>query len=399
LEFSLVGSAISKQNNSSRWDGLIVLCAANNLDGVKLADQQVAERLCAKRPVLFVDPPISVLSGLKSSHARKSLKDPRLRLQAPGLARLTPVVQPFPSRGPMVSLTNALLGRIVRQAANRLSKNVTAVISAWPMHPVLGRCGEKVKVYWAQDDFVGGAPLLGMDPARLAAGELRSAKGADVIIAANPTVADTWRSRGYDPRLIPYGVDTAAYAGDEGLPRPPDIRLQGPIAGFVGHINDRIDVAFLEAIASTGIGLLLIGPRGKSTETEQWIRLLNLPNVQWVGPKPFLDLPSYYQSIDVGIVPYNDCAFNIGSFPLKTLEYLASGLPVVSTNLPASRWLDTKLITIADTPAAFAQATRDWAQHRRNPLEAEERRAFARNHDWLIRVNTMIDAIDQVANP
>lgn len=266
------------------------------------------------------------------------------------------------------------------------------------MHPVLGRCGEKVKVYWAQDDFVGGASLLGLDPKQLAAGEQRSAKEADVIIAANPTVADTWRGRGYAPSLIPFGVDTVAYGSDEGLPRPRDVRLQGPIAGFVGHINARIDVTLLEAVASTGISLLLIGPRSRSTETERWARLFGRPNVQWVGPKPFGELPRYLQLIDVGLVPYDNGAFNVGSFPLKTLEYLAAGRPAVSTNLPASRWLDTRLVTIADTPTAFAEAVSGWALRRRDTRDVEERRAFARKHDWSMRVKMMVDVIDRVTN-
>lgn len=364
-----------------------------------MADQHVAERLRLIRPVLYVDPPQSVLRGFKSTAVNRYPLRSELKVQAPGLARLTPVVQPFPTRAPMVALTNMLLRRQIRHAACRLSAKVAAVISAWPMHPVLGRCEEKVKVYWAQDDFVGGASLLGLDAERLAAGERRSADEADIIIAANPTVADTWRNRGFTPSLIPFGVDTAAYASDADLPRPADIRLEGPIAGFVGHINARIDLTFLEAVVSTGTSLLLIGPRSRSTETERWTHLLTRPNVQWVGPKPFGELPGYFQSIDVGLVPYGDGAFNVGSFPLKTLEYLAAGRPVVSTNLPASRWLDTALITIAATPSAFAEAVSGWLRRGHDPRDLVERRAFARKHDWSMRVQMMVDAIDQATKP
>ena len=53
-------------------------------------------------------------------------------------------------------------------------------------------------------------------------------------------------------------------------------------------------------------------------------------------------------------MPYRDTPFNRGSFPLKTLEYLAAGRAVVATDLPAIRWLNTDLISVATTPAAFA---------------------------------------------
>jgi teichuronic acid biosynthesis glycosyltransferase TuaH len=348
-----------------RWDGLLVLCAANNYDGIKLHDQHMAERLAALRPVLYVDPPMSLLTARRNPVAAKSLVGPRLRLQAPRMARLTPVVAPFPSRPGMTMLTTILVRRLLRRAVARLGGDVAATISAWPLNPVLGSCGERVKVYWAQDDFVGGAALLGLNADRLDSGERRSAREADIIIAANPSVAGTWRGRGYDPRLIPYGADTAAYASVDAAAKPDDVKLPAPIAGFVGHINARIDFRLLEAIASRGLSLLLVGPRNSAYEPERWTKLLSLPNVQWVGPKPFEALPGYLRVIDVGLVPYGDSAFNRGSFPLKTLEYLAAGRPVVSTGLPATRWLDTNLITVADAPGQFAEAAGSWARRPR----------------------------------
>jgi glycosyltransferase involved in cell wall biosynthesis len=377
-----------------RWDKLIVLLAANNFDGIKLADQHIAERLSLLRPVLYVDPPVSLLSGLKSAAARKALQGPRLRVQAQGLARLTPVVQPFPSRSAMIPLTNLLVRTLIRQAISRLTCDVGAVISAWPMHPVLDGYGERVKVYWAQDDFAGGASLLHMHAGRLAAGEQQTARQADLIIAANPTVADAWRARGYDPFLIPFGVDAAAYSSNAELPRPADVRLPAPIAGFVGHINSRIEITLLEAIASTGMSLLLVGPMSTSIESERWSSLLKRPNVQWIGAKPFEALPAYLQCIDVGIVPYDQSPFNIGSFPLKTLEYLAAGCPVVSTNLPATQWLNTTLVTIADTPAKFTEAVSVCSRRRREQTEVESRRAFASEHDWALRARKMVEVID-----
>ena len=110
----------------------------------------------------------------------------------------------------------------------------------------------------------------------------------------------------------------------------------------------------LEAVAQSGHSLLLVGPRQTTFELERINALLSLPNVQWVGPKPFESLPSYLRITTVGLTPYADSDFNRASFPLKTLEYLAAGKPVVSTDLPAARWLATDLVTIAKSPADFA---------------------------------------------
>lgn len=377
---------------AGKWDDLIVLCAANDFDTIKLADQHMAENLAAHQPVLYVDPPISLVAARRRAAEGKPVRA-GLRLQSENLARLTLVVHPFPTRRFVTGLTAAVARFAIARTAARLTSSVQAMISGWALYPVLGACGERVSVYWAQDDFVGGARLLGLDATSLLDAENRSAAAADVIVAANPTVAQTWRERGYQPLLIPYGADTGAYADVERRQTPDDVALSGPIAGFVGHINARIDLALLEATADRGIGLLLIGPRDNSWEPERWRALLARPNVAWLGPKPFGELPGYYNAMDVGLVPYGASAFNEGSFPLKTLEYLAAGRPVVSTNLPASRWLDTDLVTIAEGASTFAEAVAYWAHRQRTLADVSARRAFAAQHDWATRAAAIRKAI------
>src|SRR5690349_10964376 len=144
-------------------DNLMVLSAANSYDSVKVADQHIAEQLSRLTPVLYVDPPLSRLTPAKNPELARALEGPRLRLLAPGLARLTPVVLPFPSRPGIVTLTTALTARHIRRATSMLGGRVRALISAWPLYPVFGSCSERVRAYWAQDDFVGGAALMGMN--------------------------------------------------------------------------------------------------------------------------------------------------------------------------------------------------------------------------------------------
>ncbi len=376
---------------SSHWDGLIVLCAVNSYDGFKMADWHVAEHLSRLCPVLYVDPPASVLGAAR--RPRQSLPDPRLRLQRPGLARLTPAVQPFPSRRGTAGMTAAIARRYLRRAAARLGGQVRAVISGWPQYPVFGTCGEQVRVYWARDDFVGGAGLLGLHGGLLAATERRVAADADLVVAASPVVADTWRNRGIDPILVPYGTDVDAYRRIGHAPRPADVRLPAPIAGFVGRLNERTDLRLLEAVAARGRSLLLVGPKDHAFEPRRFDALRRLPNVRWVGPKASDALPGYLRLIDVGLVPYTGSAFNRGSFPLKTLEYLAAGRAVVATDLPATRWLATELICIAGGAVPFADQVDRLLAMPRTPAAAAERQAFAARHSWALRAAQIHAAI------
>lgn len=377
------------------WDGLVVFCAANNYDGIKLADQHFAEQLSKLVPVLYVDPPLSSFIPLKRPRMAASMVGPRVRILAPWLARLTPIVEPFPSKRRLTGLTAKLVQGYLRRAVTQLgAPRVEAVISAWPQFPVFDTCNERVSVYWAQDDYVGGAALLGIDAQHLDTCERRVANSADFIVAANPVVADCWRARGGDVLLIPYGADSHAYANVDQAPRALDVDLDKPIVGFVGHINSRIDMRLLEAIADRGRSLLLVGPRDLAFEPKRFDALVSRPNVRWVGPKPFDVLPSYLRVMDVGIVPYEDSSFNRGSFPLKTLEYLAAGRAVVSTDLPATRWLDTNLVATASEPAIFvSHVDRLLDEGQGDGALILSRREFAAKHSWPVRVSQFYDAI------
>ena len=180
------------------------------------------------------------------------------------------------------------------------------------------------------------------------------------------------------------------------LARPEGVELDAPVVGFVGRINERIDLRLLEAVVNRGRSLLLVGPKTPSFQSARLDALLERANVSWVGPVPFERLPAYFGAIDVGITPYADTAFNRGSFPLKTLEYLAAGREVVSTDLPATRWLETDLVTRASEPDEFADAVDRALLTSRTPESVATRRAFADAHSWTRRADDMLAVIDEL---
>jgi teichuronic acid biosynthesis glycosyltransferase TuaH len=141
------------------------------------------------------------------------------------------------------------------------------------------------------------------------------------------------------------------------------------------------------------LSLLLVGPVNPAFEPERFGALRQRDNVCWVGPKPFDALPGYFRLMDVGLVPYRDSPFNRGSFPLKTLEYLAAGRAVVATDLPAVQWLNTDLISVATTPMAFADLVARLAGEPRTPALIARRQAFAADHSWARRAADVTSAI------
>lgn len=371
------------------WSGLIVFCAATSWEGNRFPDQHMAERLAEYAPVLYVDPPLSILAPWRDPALAHGLRGPRLQLVNPRLARLTPIGPPGRGRPGLDRVADATTRRAIRRAVQRLGRpRVHAVIAA-SLAPVFGVCGEARRVLYSTDDFVAGAELVKVDRNTLVRQEHRQLSTVDTVVVCSPGLLERYRTMGLDPVLVPNGCDDELFATTDDAPWPPDVTLPRPVAGYVGHLTDRIDPALLEAVARRGRSLLLVGPPSPSFDMSRLERLLAMPNVRAVGRKAFADLPSYLRTIDVGLLPYGDSAFNRASFPLKVLEYLAAGRAAVATDLPAMRWLNTELIEIADSPNRFADAVdRALEQQRTHELVAA-RRAFAREHSWARRAENM----------
>jgi teichuronic acid biosynthesis glycosyltransferase TuaH len=363
---------------------LIVMIAGTSWDGIWHSERHVATHLAKRGPVLWVDPPMSVLTPLRDRATLKALREDRLRQVAPNIIRLTPVTVPGVSRPVLREIALRHARRSVRRAVARIGLPVHATIVA-SLKDMLDVVPGAQRVFYGTDDFVAGAKLMGTDAAWLEQLERRVLDSADVVIAISPELREKWSAHHDNIAVIANGCDAPHFASADAAPRPADVTLPGPVAGFVGHMSERIDIDMLEAVADTGVSLLLVGPRQPTFEIAKLDALLARPNVTWVGPKSFPELPSYLGMIDVGLTPYRQSAFNRASVPLKTLEYLAAGRPVVASDLPAHRSLDTPHVAIAGTPAEFAQRTQALLRQPARPAEAAERRALGERHSWAAR--------------
>jgi teichuronic acid biosynthesis glycosyltransferase TuaH len=375
------------------WHGLVVVRAGTFFNATRLADQHIAHHLAALGvPILYVDPPVSMMSPRNDPRLAAVLREPPLRLLGPRLARLTPRVLPGKSRNGVVHVTDALIRRQLRAAKKALDGHTRAVLTV-ATRPGFGDFDERVRVFWARDDYAAGAALMNLPVGRVERDELRMARSADLVIAVSSALEHRWTQRGRPTVFIPNGCDARGLADVDAAGWPADVTLPGPILGVVGTLGERLDLDLLERVADEGHSLLLVGAKQKSFPADRLLALSRRPNVCWVGPKAYAELPSYLRAIDVGLVPYQDSAFNRASFPLKTLEYLAAGRSVVTTDLPASRWLNTQLIRVA-AGDAFLAAVDDAIQEARasrgQSIVKQERRAFAAQHDWSQRAKDIL---------
>lgn len=374
---------------------LTVVVSGVSWDGVRGSERALTEALARHTDILWVDPPISPATPKRYRRfgAGGPSWRPSLVTALPGVHRLTPVVLPGLTRPVVRSTTWPLVRRQIRAALRSLHRTPDAVVacsfddvlSGWP-------AGTRAVLY-GTDDWVAGAELMGQSVTRLRREEQRAVAAADIVLAITPELAERWRALGADPALLPNGCDPAAYlAVDQIAPAALPDGFPMPVAGVVGQLNNRLDAGLLAAVADTGLGLLLVGPRDPGWLPDRWDELVARPNVHHTGAVPFAELPRWLARMDVGLTPYTDTPFNRASYPLKTLEYLAAGRPVVGSDLPATRALaqESPDVTAVAGAEAFARAVMEAADLPRTAdLVTRRTRAVRVRHSWAARATRL----------
>jgi UDP-galactopyranose mutase len=171
------------------------------------------------------------------------------------------------------------------------------------------------------------------DP-RIAPREHELLRRADVVFAGGRSLFRSVEGRARSARCYPSGVDVAHFASARSA--APHAALapyrDGPVFGYVGVIDERVDLALVDALAAANPAatVAMIGPVVKIDPAA----LPRRANVVYLGKREYDELPALLAGVDVALMPFalNEHTENIS--PTKTLEYFAAGRPVVSTAVP-----------------------------------------------------------------
>lgn len=191
--------------------------------------------------------------------------------------------------------------------------------------------------------------------------------------------------------LLGNGVEMAHFEAPR--PAPADLApLPRPLIGYVGLLSHFLDFGMLEALRRNRRGgtVVLIGPGSPATD-EAVAEFGRREGVAVLGPRPYGEVPAYMQALDVGVIPFRaDDPFVQGINPNKVYQYLAAGLPVITTpvlDLQESA-PDLLFATTTDELTCALERALD------APADRARRRALARAHDWDALAARMVHEIE-----
>lgn len=202
---------------------------------------------------------------------------------------------------------------------------------------------------------------------------------ADIVFTGGQSLYEAKRDQHSNIHPFPSSIDKQHFQSARNIRRnlTSPVKNNGLRLGFYGVIDERFDIELIKEIADLRPNwqITLIGPVLKIDST----LLPKNNNIHYTGPKTYEELPAYLAQWDIALIPFllNESTKFIS--PTKTPEYLAAGVPVVSTAIRdvVNPYGKNKLIRIADNAKEFIVAI-------------EEQLANPEKENWLANVDSFL---------
>ena len=349
----------------------------------------VAERLAGEQTVVLVESAISVLRARRIPDFEERIRP----LNSAYSWRYIPLH--FPEKLPGIGRLARLLNQhLLGHELDRLLPPTTPRIICYDspsQHNLVKRLREHISIYLAIDDrtlTVTGKSIKGDLDA-----EQRLLRQVDKVICVSDRLAQTLRLRMSSASRKPVhvlgnGYDERVFDPQRNYPEPEALKgVPKPRILVAGYVSQRID---WETIRQASLlrpqwTWVFLGP----VEPGSKDRLDSMGGQAFWHPRVALtDVPAWISHSDACAVPYHLNAFTLASHPLKAIEYLAMGIPVVSTRVPSLLQYGDALMWVDEgDPQAYVSALDRCITESADPQRREQRRRAVEKASWHYGMN------------
>lgn len=377
--------------------GQNIVCFANDWDADPTSKHQVMKVLARGNRVLWVNSIGLRRPGATAHDAARIANKVRQFCRGPvaiteNLMVLTPLAIPFHGLPGVGAVNTSLVSRTVRRQARKLGMDR---FQLWTFLPTTAPLIEPLKpekvVYYCVDEW---SAFSFLDATLMRNLEARLIAQSDLVLVSAEALYASKRPLHPRTYLIPHGVDSEHFARARHATTAVARELRNlpqPIIGFWGLIHEWIDLEVIRHAARCHPewSFVLVGKAAGACRGLQ-----GLPNVHLAGPRPYAALPGFARGFTAAMLPFKVNRLTENVNPIKLREYLAAGLPVVSTDLPeVRRYAD--VVRIGATPQEFVHAleaavrdTSDAASRRRLEAVCKE--------TWQARVEHISTLVESV---
>jgi glycosyltransferase involved in cell wall biosynthesis len=224
------------------------------------------------------------------------------------------------------------------------------------------------------------------------AGVSRTLGSVDCVLAVNGTLAA--KAKPFCPNVLIFrnAVNIEAFEAARESPALTPVEISGIAAPIIGYMSrditgSRMDWALLKYLTEQrpDWSFVLVGDKKRDLPLD----LETARNVHVVPAVPFAELPSYLRQFSVGIVPFANNAVSHGVDAVKIYDYLAAGIPVVTTPIECAKEFG-ELLSVAPSKEQFLLAV-EQALANRTPRADAARIAYARSNSWNSRAREFAD--------
>lgn len=345
-------------------EGRLIVCIGSAWDYDPTGKHQIMRILSRRNHILWINyhgsrRPTVTRGDLRHACTTLCRTTHGLRRASPSIFQMTPLVVPGARHRAVHWIHRNLLVRQIRRAVRKLNRCDALPVQLWSFAPdvpyLCGAFDEECSLYYCVDDYT---RFEGYASDWITAAENQLLDRADVVLTSSTKLLEAKRLRRPDALLVGHGVDYDHFASAwrSSWALPADLApVPRPIFGFFGLLHHWIDLALIAEVARMRplYSFVLLG-ECKTDVSE----LATLDNVVLLGRRAYEDLPAYCSAFDGAMLPFRRTEMTASINPIKMYEYLAAGLPVVSTRLPeAQRFAGA--IRIADNAEQFASACDD----------------------------------------